>query len=175
VQPPIAEAKPDWLTAELEETLKLRNFPLNKDGMLMLWNYSKEKLQKYKELEMDYRKIAVKLIVPNATEGMNTVDLGNGFQAKAQVKFNYKLDNDNEKVWTGLENIARIGNEGKFIADRLVSWTPNFLLTEYRTLQEEAEKDNPTAKAILKEVESFLTITDVAPTLEIKKAKEGKK
>jgi len=105
---------------------------------------------------------------------MNTQDLGNGYQLKAGVKYNYNLDSDNNKIEDALLRIGKVSNEGPFIADRLISWTPNFLLTEYRQLQESAQAGSPQAKEMLKIVGEILTITDAAPTLEIKQPK-GKK
>lgn len=161
------------ITLEIKELLEREKLSIDRDGVLLLWQKSKEWLDKYKSLEMDLRKIAVKLTVTEPKEGMNTVELGNGYQAKAQIKYNYKLG-ANDVVETCLNEIASIGNEGAFIADRLVSWTPNFLLTEYRSLQEEATKGNETAQKILKVTEKMLTITEAAPTLEIKQPKEKK-
>lgn len=161
------------ITPEIKELLVKEKLSVDRDGVLLLWQKSKEWLDKYKSLEMDLRKIAVKLTVIEPKEGMNTVELGNGYQVKAQIKYNYKLG-ANDVVETCLNEIASIGNEGAFIADRLVSWTPNFLLTEYRSLQEEASKGNETAQKILKITEKMLTITEAAPTLEIKQPKEKK-
>lgn len=159
------------ITPEIKELLVREKLSVDRDGVLLLWQKSKEWLDKYKSLEMDLRKIAVKLTVTEPKEGMNTVELGNGYQAKVQIKYNYKLG-ANDVVENCLNEISSIGNEGAFIADRLVSWTPNFLLTEYRQLQEEATKGNETAQKILKVTEKMLTITEAAPTLEIKEPKK---
>lgn len=167
--------KPEWLTDEVEKDLIFNNFPLTTDGLLMLHQKLKGLLDHFKEREMVYRKITVKAIVPNAHEGMNTVDLGNGYQAKAQIKYNYKLDSDNDKVWSSLDKIKALGNEGSFVADRLVSWTPNFLLTEYRQLQEDAEKGSQFAKDAIKIIAEFMTISEASPTLEIKEPKKAKR
>jgi hypothetical protein len=79
-------------------------------------------------------------------------------------------------VWAGLERIENLGNQGKFIAERLVSWHPSFLVTEYRQLQEDAEKEGSNfAKDALKIINEFLVITDAAPSLEIREPKKGKK
>jgi hypothetical protein len=175
VTPPVAE-KPDWLTADIEAALKAENMPLTKDGMLMLWDYWKRNLQQAKELEMEYRKICANLLAPAKTEGTTNVELGEGWTAKVVHKYNYKLASDNDIVWACLDKIGSIGNQGKFIAERLVSWTPNFLKTEYTTLQEEAEKGSVEAKQILNIVNSeMLTITEAAPTVEIKEPKAKKK
>lgn len=168
--------RPSWLTNEIQAVLESKKYPVNKDGMLMLWQQTKIDLASIKEAEMDYRKICADFLVTDhqKNEGTNTVELGNNYQAKIGIKFNYKLDSDNDKIWKSLDKIASIGNEGSFIAQRLISWTPNFLLTEYRTLQEEKDKGSQVAADILKEIESILTITEAAPTLEIKEAKKKK-
>lgn len=140
------------------------------DQCLMQWETLKRRLADAKEAEMDMRKYVVKRAFPNASEGTNTVDLGNGYSLKAAVKYNYRLL-DNDKVNNCLDRIRKVGNQGTFIADRLVSWSPHFLLTEYRELQETDTEEN---KTILRIVNEMLEITDAAPTLDIK-APKGKK
>jgi hypothetical protein len=167
-------AKPDWLTDELVLTLVKADYSPDQDGMLLMHEAAKEQLDYWKEKEMEYRKICAKFLVPQGTEGMNNVELGNGFVAKVGIKYNYKLDSDNNKVWAGLEKIENLGNQGKFVADRLVSWSPSLSLSEYRELQDQAEKGSLFAKNCLKEISGFLTIVDAAPTLEIKEPKKKK-
>ena len=147
---------------------------LSEDQILMLWKEKQEAITAAKDEEMELRKHIVDRAFPQRNEGTNTKDLGNGFSLKATVKFNYKLA-DNDTVEKGLDAISKIGSSGAFVADRLISWHPSFLLTEYRALQEESEKGSIDAKAILKEVTKFLTIDDAAPSLDIKAPKEKKK
>lgn len=158
------------LPTEIVERLKAANFPLNRDGVLMLWERSKTTLTSAKDDEMMLRKLNVSLFVEKPREGMNNVDLGNGFTLKAGVKFNYKLDNSNTKIEAALDKIAAISNEGTFIAERLVSWTPNFQLTEYRELQ--AKDATPMQKQIKAIIDSVLVIDNGSPTLEIKAPKK---
>lgn len=145
---------------------------LTQDQVLLKWQEAKNALAKAKDFELDLRKYVVSRAFPDRTEGMNTAELGNGYLLKAAIKFNYTLDSDNAKVEAALDAVAKVGNQGSFIADRLVNWKPTFLLTEYRELC----KDDATAdqKQIRKIIESVLTITDAAPTLEIKSPKEKK-
>lgn len=143
---------------------------LTQDQVLFTWQQLKEQLAKAKEAELEYRKYVVKRAFPQATEGTNTVELNNGYALKAVVKHNYKLLN-NEVVENCLDRIAKIGNQGSFIADRLVSWSPSFLLTEYRALQKE---DTEETKEILKICHEMLIIDEAAPTVDIK-APKGKK
>lgn len=159
------------------ELLKTANLPLDKDGLLMLQQHHKKQLDYYKETEMELRKLAVKFIVEKPREGTNTVDLGGGYVAKAGISYSYELDADNETIEATLGRIARISNEASFIADRLITWTPKFQLTEYRKLQDDVNSNDSiisgNARAVLKELEAIITVKDKAPTLEIK-APKGK-
>lgn len=146
----------------------------SEDELLMLWDAKKKAIEVAKEEEMDLRKYIVGRAFPAKQEGMNTKELGNGYQLKAAIKYNYNLA-DNDKVEDCLNRIAKVDNTGAFIADRLVSWKPSFLLTEYRALVEDKEKGSKSAEAILNIVNEMLEIKEAAPSLEIKEPRKGKK
>lgn len=143
---------------------------LDQDALLMLHKQMQDDLSSLKAKELELRKYIVNRAFPSKSEGTNTLELGNGYELKAVVKYNYKLA-DNDIVEKTLQLIAESSNEGPFIADRLVSWHPNFLKTEYVKLQEDAERGSESAKKILKLTEIMLTIDDAAPTLTIKAPK----
>ena len=145
---------------------------LSQDELLLKWDALKADLAKAKEAEMEMRKYIVSRAFPDKHEGTNILELGNGYELKAGIKFNYSLA-DNKTVENCLDRIALIGNQGSFIAERLVSWKPSFLLTEYRNLQEQEKDGDSTAKAVLTIVHEMLTIKDAAPSLI--KAPKGKK
>ena len=84
----------------------------------------------------------------------HTHELGNGYKLKAKRPINYKLDRDLCEV--ALDAISGIGNEGSFIADRLVKWEPKLSVSEYAKL-------SPQYKA---EIDKALTTTPGLPTLE---------
>lgn len=147
---------------------------MNEDQLLMLWQQKKQAIENAKNEEMELRKYIVKREFPKANEGMNTKELGAGYQLKAAIKYNYNLA-DNDTVEATLERLSNLGNAGSAIADRLVSWKPNFLLTEYRQLCEDKEKGSKFAVDALNIISEMLTITEAAPTLEIKEAKVRKK
>jgi len=148
---------------------------LNQDQLLMEHDALQKQIAKLKETEMELRKYIVDRAFPNKHEGMNTLELGNGYELKANIKFNYKLA-DNKVVEDCLDRIALTGNQGAFIAERLVSWKPSFLVTEYRVLQEEAKEGSDAAKAILKIVnDEMLVILEAAPELKIKEPRKAKK
>jgi hypothetical protein len=147
---------------------------MDQDALLMTHKQMQDDLSSLKAKELELRKYIVNRAFPQKEEGTNTLELGNGYELKAVVRYNYKLA-DNDIVEKTLQLIAEVGNEGPFIADRLVSWTPNFLKTEYTKLQEDAAAGNENAKRILKLIEVMLEITDAAPTLTIKAPKGDKK
>lgn len=146
---------------------------LNEDQLLLLWADLKKAIETAKQQELDLRKYIVKREFPKAEEGINTKELGNGYELKASVKYNYTLA-DNDTVEACLEKVANLGNAGSAIADRLVSWKPSFLLKEYRQLQEDKDKGSKFADDCLKVINEMLTINEGAPTLEIKEPKVKK-
>jgi hypothetical protein len=143
---------------------------LTEDQLLLKWDEIKKSIETAKAQEMDLRKYIVNRAFPKKEEGMNTKPLGKGYELKAGVKFNYNLA-DNDTVESCLARVAALGNQGPFIANRLVSWTPNFLLKEYRILGEDAEKGDKFAQEVLKAITPMLTISEAAPSLEIKEPK----
>lgn len=147
---------------------------MSNDQLLMEWGKKKQAIEDAKNEEMELRKYIVKREFPKANEGMNTKELGAGYQLKAGIKYNYNLA-DNDTVESTLERLSNLGNAGSAIADRLVSWKPNFLLTEYRQLCEDKEKGSKFAVDALNIISEMLTITEAAPTLEIKEAKVKRK
>ena len=148
---------------------------MNEDALLMLWQQKKEAIETAKAEEMELRKYIVKREFPKANEGAIRKDLGNGYELKAVVKYNYTLA-DNDTVEKCLDHISSLGNEGPFIADRLVSWKPSFLKTEYNELLERKNKGDERAAKILDIVTGMLTISEGAPTLDIVEPKvKGKK
>ena len=143
---------------------------LSQNELLVKHQKLQDDLATLKANEMELRKYIVNRAFPNKHEGTNTLELGGGYELKAGIKFNYNLSSDLDEVEKALNDIASMGNEGAFLAERLVKWEAKFLLTEYRNLC----KDDATLiqKTIKKRIDNVLTITDAAPTLEIKPPKK---
>ena len=150
-------ANPPSSQAELD-ALEKRN------ALLVKWEKAKQDLERAKEDEMDLRKQVAAAYFPNPEKGVNNVDLGNKYTLKMTHKLNYKLNDDNDAIEKALDKIERTGNEGKFIAERLISWKASLSMTEYNQL-------DPKYKKIIDEV---ITITEAAPSLEIKEPKVKK-
>lgn len=184
VQAPVAPgpfaayAPTPTIPAHILVHLTNERLPHTPDGVLMAWQRSQAAVEAAKGFEMELRKLNVALFVPKPREGMNNVDLGNGYTLKAGVKFNYNLKPPVGKdivdaVDDVIDRFARLDNEGSFIADRLFSWKVDLSVAEYRKLYDEAQT-SATKAALLRELNTILEIKDAAPTLEIKEPKVKK-
>jgi hypothetical protein len=167
------------LPADVAERLWRDGLPVNRDGLLMLWQQAKDAIEAAKTDEMSLRKLCVSNLVPQAQEGTNNVELGNGYVAKAVVKFNYNLKAPEgvKDVVTAVDSVIdrfrTLDNEGPFIAERLFKWNVDVSVSEYRKLCEEAQT-SATKAALLRELNTVLEIKEAAPTLEIKEPKVRK-
>lgn len=147
---------------------------LSNDELLLLWQKKKDAIETAKAEEMELRKYVVGREFPNKHEGTTRKDLGNGYQLKAVIKYNYTLA-DNDIVEKCLDHISSLGNEGPFIADRLVSWKPSFLKSEYNELLNRKDKGDERAIKILEIINQMLTIKEAAPELDVIEPKTKKK
>lgn len=139
---------------------------LKRDELIMQWQAAANALANAKELEMNLRNQVVAECFPNATVGVNNLELGMGYKLKATRKLNYNVNN--EGVDAALDDIAKIGNDGAFIAERLVSFKPTLSVSEYKKL----DATNPTHKRIKDRIDEVLTTSDGAPTLELVEPKK---
>ena len=153
-----------------KETGEVKNyteaeFVAERDRLLLAWEESKKALEVAKEKEMEQRKAVVAFAFdPNKESGTERIELGNGYQAKAVKKVNYGfLKTEDGKlnkaaIDKALAKIEKVGGAvGELIAERLVKWTPDLSLTEYKQLDEKFKK-------IIDEV---IVTSEGAPTLEI--------
>ena len=127
------------------------------NDLLMNWQKATTDLLLAKEHEMNMRKHIVGRLFPNAKEGTNNFNLGNGYKLTAVVKFNYKFES-NDKVQEMIMEFERIDSD---VSARLVKWKPEPSITEYRKL-------TGMSKAI---ADKAIIITDATPSLEIKAPK----
>lgn len=140
------------------------DFEKVRDQLLVHWQEAKEALEKAKEAEMFLRKKVVDFAFdPNKQSGTENVDLGNGYKLKAVKKLNYGfIKNDENKldkaaIDKALAKIEKDGAVGELIAERLVKWTPDLSLSEYKLLSDKH-------KAI---IDSVIVTSEGSPTLEI--------
>ena len=119
----------------------------HRDRLILDWTQKQNELEIAKAAENEARLKLAQLCFPDPKEGTNTLELGNGYKLKLEHKMNYTLHNGKDAHKTdgreafattkALNAIEKLGNEGAFIAERLVSWKPELSLTEYRALDKQ--------------------------------------
>lgn len=140
------------------------NLTIGQAKKLAAWEAACTRLEQAKIEEMELRKSLKAALFPDKREGTHRVPLANGHELKLGAKLNYKLA-DRKQVEPALDAIAQIGNQGGFVADRLVKWSCTLVLSEYRLL--EAPDATAEQKLIKAEIDKVLTIDEAAPSLEI--------
>lgn len=140
-----------------------------RDELIMQWEQAQKAAAAAKDLEMKLRKQVVEVCFPDAPVGTSNLELTRGYKLKAVKKLNYSLDktDDSARTDAALDAIAKIGNEGTFIAERLVKWKPELSITEYKAIQTRAAGGDENAKKMLEHINAVLTITDASPELEM--------
>lgn len=169
MQPPAeaaapVEGSPEWIA--------------ERDKRLLAWKAAQDQLAAAKELEMSLREGVGEFVFPTdkRKSGVNNHDLGNGYTLKLGHKLNYNLvgkpetSDRNADVEAAMDRIEALGNEGAFLADRLIKWKPELSVSEYKEL----DADNPTHKAIKAIIDEILEIKPGAPSLEIREPKAKK-
>ena len=138
---------------------------LTPDEVLIKWQQARDEMIQAQTNEFYYRNLAIGTFFPNinqiTAEGVENFELGNGYKLKCTFKLNYKLDKT-DKVDTMLDTLSETGEDGKFVAERVVKWSPNLSLSEYRQLSPEHKKL----------IDSVLTVKPATPSHEIVEPKK---
>lgn len=158
------------------ETGEVRNFTeaeyiAERDRLLVDWQAKKAALEVAKENEIAARKLAVLMMHDPAKSGTTeNVELGGGYKAKMKVPVNYGFikredgKTDKARIEKALSKIEKTGEAGELIAERLIKWTPELSLTEYKALPDNFRK-------IINDV---IITSEGTPTLEIVEPKAKK-
>lgn len=155
-----------------DETQKiLTGFGGDIDAVLLEWRKAQETLEIVKSRELKLRLAVFEIKVPSPVNGVNNVPLGEGWLLKATAKLNYTLDKDQTKIEAVLSEIEACGNEGKFLAERLISWNPSLAVSEYNKLDTESANH----RKIKQLIDSVLTSKPGTPSLELKSPKDKEK
>lgn len=139
---------------------------MNQDKLLA-WDHAKKALDAAKALESSLRQEVLKDFYDfggesDLREGTENLELGNGYKLKATFKLSRKLENKNGETSEALRAIAEIFEGGKLYAERLVKWSPELSVSEYKKL--------PTN--IREVIDSALTSKAATPSLEIVEPKK---
>ena len=108
------------------------------DEMLIEQQEAAKQAAFYSARDKELRSLIYGMAFAGLEDGtQHTAPLGNGYKLKGKRPISYKVSGD---VDAALEAIAQVGNEGSFIADRLVKWTPSLSLTEYNAISDDMRK-----------------------------------
>jgi hypothetical protein len=129
--------------------------------LVAVWEASKADLDAAKIRESAARDAVIAAAFAPLNEGTNTKELDDGRKLKAVQEFEYALEKDEEKVSQALDKIRATGNEGTFLADRLVTYSPKLSVGEYRKLE----------KVYAKIINKVVTRKPKKPTLKIDEPK----
>lgn len=128
---------PEQQAAASAELLRLERVK-KRDAAILAWQVKSTALAVAAREEKDARAEVIKLAFDTLKEGTNTVELGKGYKLSVKQPYYYKLDTAEENKATdeALTKLEEMGNEGAFIADRLVKWKPELSISEYRKLDD---------------------------------------
>ncbi len=167
---------PNIIQVTNPETGEVRNFSeaeyiAERDRLLVDWQAKKAALEVAKEDELTARKLAVMFMHDPAKSGTTeNVELGGGYKATMKVPVRYGFiqnaegKTDKARIEKALSKIEKDGEAGELIAERLVKWTPELSLTEYKQLSDKYRKI----------IDDVIITSEGTPTLEIKEPKAKK-
>lgn len=138
---------------------------MNNDKLLA-WDHAKKALDAAKSAEASLRKEVLKDFYDfggesDLREGTENLELGNGYRLKATFKLSRKLENKNHETEEALAQIATFEN-GILYAERLVKWSPELSVSEYKKLPENV-------RAV---IDACVTSKAATPSLEIVEPKK---
>ena len=173
-----AEATAEAGAAETQE-----QFIARRDAEILEWRGLKEQSSFYVNAEREARAKVTATLFPAARKGTQRYELGAGYKVKLVYGFNYKLGNKelvdpatneltpiNKQGKVVEDPIGEIGNEGPFLAERLIRWKPELVEKEYLALDPEI----PAHVEVKALIDAILTITPATPTLELEEPKAAK-
>lgn len=130
-----------------------------RDRLIAEWESEKLQLDKHKTKELELRKRIVDFAFSHEkVSGTERVSLGNGYEAKAVKYLNYSFTSV-IALRRAVEVLIASGEEGRFIASRLIKWKAELIVNEYKLLSDEH-------RAI---IDAVLVVKEGTPTLEIVK------
>lgn len=154
-----------------------------RDSLILSWRASVTDLAAIKEKEMSQRKTLANVLFPNPAVGTQRFELGAGYSVKLVHKVTTSLvaidapDRKKpdgsplpfiEQMYAVADEIEACGNEGVFLAGRLLKWSCDLSFSEYKAL----DPANPTHMAIKEIIDRHLVIKPGSPTLELEEPKQ---
>jgi hypothetical protein len=135
-------------------------------SLIAAWQQAQTSLEAAKTYEMELRKrVVAATFDATKTKGTENFDLGKGYVLKCVKKENVKVDA--VKINDVLDEIEKVGDFGKFIADRIVKFKPDLSLTEWNALNERAHEGDGNAQKIIALLVPVVEFKPGSPVLEV--------
>lgn len=132
-----------------------------RDALLVDWQRLKQQREALEEQELIARNKVVAFFFEDITDkaGTENFDIGGGYKLKLTFAQRHSVPSaeNGKAVKAVMEKLAKLGEDGKFIAERLFRWKPELSKTEYDNL-------TPSLKRI---VQPVVTTKAAQPTIEI--------
>lgn len=141
-----------------------KRWPFDKAELLDKWKTARSNLAQWAVYEAELRTLIVFEAGFPAEDGTHYFELAEGFRLQCVRRTNYTISKEKGALEGALLNITNMGEEGKFIAQRVIKYTPELVMKEYKDLQ-------PHYKSILDRV---VTSKPGMPALELIPPKEPK-
>lgn len=133
----------------------------DRDALILDWQAKRVQLEALKEAELIARNKVVGHLFEEYTdkEGTENIDIGGGYKLKLVFAQNFNVPSaeGGKAVKEVIAQLEKLGDDGKFIAERLFKWKPEVSKTEYKALP-------PSMKRIANKV---ITTKAAQPTIEI--------
>lgn len=133
----------------------------DRDALLVQWKQAKETLDLAKDSEMKLRKMIVEesgLFDNTKEKGTERINIGNGWQIKAEKKINWTTKaelEDGRRIYDALKLIQE--SAGQLAAEELVKFKPEVKMSIYTKLTDEQKSM----------IDPFLTSSPASPSLEL--------
>ena len=104
--------------------------------LIQQWEAVKRQVVETRKLESQLRDEVIRRSFGDLTENEGTLtrELGNGWSLKCTAKQSYTIKKD--VIDSALHQLVNSGADGRFIAERLVTFEPKLSLSEYRKLDD---------------------------------------
>lgn len=134
----------------------------NDEQLIAHWHKTAQLAATWKAKEAALREEVVnRIFANNVMAGTYNYELGQGYKLKCVRKDTYKpvtkVNGEGITISDALQRIRELGNEGNFIADRIIKWNPELSITEFKQ-----SPDN-----IKKIILDAVIIKPAMPTLEV--------
>lgn len=99
---------------------------------VIAWARAADELETAKARELDLRQQLLAAAFSDLQPGTSNLELGAGYQLQAVMRLNHSLEPTLTRL--ALDEIRATGDVGTHLAERVVRWTPELVISEWKKL-----------------------------------------